>query len=305
MQDNNLIDWLIKRGVTQSIITQFELSVYSHPVIGTCIRIPIHGGGFSKYRRSPNSDIKPKYLYDKGGKAFLYGSTHIADATRVLITEGELDALVAWSNNIPAVSSTGGCKTFLPEWADILKDKEVIICYDNDDAGAEGAVMVLKHIPHAKVCLIPEKPNIKDITDYVKYGGDLTELIRTARHYTSVEQVKEDMAARLSVFDSVRFHEAFIDAFTPKVIPHSRYVARDNTELERAKTVSIAKIIPFIKKSASCIWHNEKSPSLHYYETTNTVYCFGCGKHGDAIDVYRTVHNCSFKQAIEELNKMV
>lgn len=305
MQDNNLIDWIIKRGITPAIIAQFDLSIYNHPIIGTCIRIPIQGGGFSKYRRSPEQDIKPKYLYDKGGKAFLYGSTYIANASRVLITEGELDALVAWSHNIPAVSSTGGCKTFSPEWVNMLADKEVVICYDNDEAGAAGAVMVLKLIPHAKVCLIPERPNIKDITDYVKYGGDLHELLRTARHYTSIEQVKEEMAQRLSVFDSVRFHEAFIDAFTPKVVPQSRRVARDNTDIERAKTVPITTLLHFDKKNACCVWHNEKTPSMHYYETTNTVYCFGCGKHGDSIDVYRAIHHSTFTQAVSELLKML
>lgn len=306
MQDNiRLIEWLKSRGITEATIEAFNIDIYEHPMIGKCLRIPIQGGGFSKYRRDPSQNITPKYLYDKGSRAFLYGLPHIKDAKRVLVTEGELDALVAWSHNVPAVSSTGGANTFMAEWVEDLKDKEVIICYDNDDAGAGGVVKVLSLIPTAKVVLIPDRPNIKDLTDYVKYGGDIHELLQTARHYTSVEQVQEERAARISLFESVRFHDAFIEHHTPKVIPNSRYVAKDNTRLERAKTYPITSLLEFKHKKCPCIWHNEKTPSLSYFPKTNSVYCFGCSKYGDAVDVYRQVNGCGFKEAVDELNKMV
>lgn len=305
MQDNRLLNWIISRGVSAAIVNQFGLEVYDHPTIGNCIKIPIQGGNFNKYRRDPEQDVKPKYIYDFGGKAFLYGSPYIQDKDLVLITEGELDALVAWSNNIPAVSSTGGSKTFLEEWVDVLKNKQIYICFDNDNAGAEGMVKVLKLIPSAKVILIPERPNIKDITDYVKYGGNLHELLKTAKHFSSIEEVKDDMAQRISIFESVRFHEAYIEANTIKEMPNSRYVPRDNTDVERVKTYPITKLVKFEKKKACCIWHNEKTGSLTYYPKTNTVYCFGCGKYGDVLDVYKTINNCSFKEALFDLKKLI
>jgi hypothetical protein len=305
MQDNKFINWLIQRGITPSVIEQFRLEVHEHFFIGSCIKIPIQGTDFNKYRRDPEQDIKPKYISDKGLKAFLYGSIYITEASSVLITEGELDTLVAWSNNIPAVSSTGGANTFLAEWVELLKGKEVTICFDNDDAGAEGMVKVLALLPEAKVLLIPERPNIKDLTDYIKYGGDIHELLLTAKKYTDIEQVKDERALRISLFESVRFHDAYIEYHTPKVIPNSRYVARDNTKVERAKTYPIGNLIEFRQKKACCIWHNEKTPSLTYYPKTNTVYCFGCGKHGDAIDVYKQIHQCGFKEAVTDLNKLV
>ena len=77
-------------------------------------------------------------------------------------------------------------------------DKEVILCFDNDASGAEGMVKVLKLIPTAKVVLIPVRPNIKDLTDYVQYGGNIHELLKTAKHYDSISTVKDDMAARVS-----------------------------------------------------------------------------------------------------------
>lgn len=305
MQDNRLINWLVTRGVSESVIESFNIKTYNHFEMGECISIPINDTGLSKYRRDPVQDIKPKYIADKGLKATLYGWNKAQSYNTILITEGELDTLVAWSNNIPAVSSTAGALTFTDEWIEWLKSKNVILCFDNDKTGADGMVKILMRLPQAKVILIPQRPNIKDITDYVQCGGNLNELLKTARQYTSLEQIKDERSARISVFESVIFHDEYIDALTPKVIPNSRYVAKNNSDLERVKVYPISKLIDFNKKQASCIWHNDTTPSLHFYEKTNTVYCFGCGKHGDVLDVYRTIHNCSFKDALSDLKKLI
>lgn len=42
-------------------------------------------------------------------------------------------------------------------------------------------------------------------------------------------------------------------------------------------------------KNFSCLSmdHNDSNPSMTFNKTTNTVYCFGCGEHGDIFDVIR------------------
>lgn len=304
-----MIDWLLKRGISDEVIARFNVSTDVHPTLNECIRIPIHDSEgtilFSKYRRSPFVDSGNKYMYDVGTQATLYAWHEAKKHKRILITEGELDTLVAWSNNIPAISSTGGCMTFKNEWADLLKDKEVVVCYDNDDAGAKGAVKLLSLIPHAKVLLIPEQPNIKDLTDYCKAGGDIHEFILTAISYTSLEQVKEERGKRLSVFDSVRFHDAYIEKNTP--VTHTPRFQKGDTTINRAKSYPITNLVQFDRtKNIKCLWHSERTASLHYYPKTNTAYCFGgCGRAYDAIDFYRAIHNCNFTTAVRELNKLV
>ena len=306
MKDNRLVQWLIQRGITPAVIESFSLTAVQHPLMGESIKIPIDGTELAKYRRDPDCHVQPKYTADYGLSASLFGATKVIGSETVLVCEGELDCLVAWSHNIPSVSSTAGSRTFKEEWGDLLQNKQVTVCFDNDKAGAEGAVKVLKLIPHAKVVLIPVRPNIKDITDYVGAGGDLRELIRNAKHFTSIESVKDDMSSRVSVFESVIFHEEYIKEFTPKTIPNSRtYTARDNSEVSKAKTYPIDKLVKFSHKKACCLWHNERTPSMAFYPDTNSVYCFGCGKSGDAIDVYREKHDCDFKTALSELTKLV
>ena len=72
-------------------------------------------------------------------------------------------------------------------------------------------------------------------------------------------------------------------------------------EILRARDYDIRNLIDFKRYNANCIFHTEDTPSLHYYEKTNSVHCFGCGHNADAIDVYRQINNCSFVEAVRKL----
>lgn len=308
MQDNRVMyDWLTRRGITDSVISDFSIHWGTHAVIGDCIVIPVVNESgictFNKYRRDPRIDAKPKYTYDQGGKVTLYGYWRAKDFDTILITEGEMDALVAWSAHIPAVSSTGGSLSFQSEWAQLLADKQVLLCFDNDEAGGKGLVRALSIVPHAKIVLLPDRPGIKDISDYVAGGGDLSELLRSAKHFSSIEDVIEDRSTRLALWQSTFFHDAYIpEHTTPSYV---RKTSKDTTQIEQAKTYPIPRLLTFKNRSALCIFHSEKSPSLHYYPKTNTCYCFGgCGKAYDSIAIYRKLHDCSFKEAITFLSKI-
>lgn len=308
MQDEMFMkEWLALRRITDVVVAESGIHWGTQHTLGGCIVIPIHYPDgtfcFNKYRRDPRIDLKPKYIYDKGSKAMLYGAEAIGDAQTVLITEGEMDSLVARSAHIAAVSSTGGANTFLPEWAELLKGREVLVCFDNDNAGAEGMVKVLGLIPDAKIVFVPEQVGVKDISDYAARGGNLHDLMRTARGYTGIEDVQEDKSQRDSVWLSTRFHDAYIEAHTPVVYANARpRTGAVQGKVERAKAHPIHTLLKFNKDhKAPCIWHSEKSPSLHYYAAQNRVHCFGCGKHGDAIDVIRQMRGCTFAEAVDFL----
>lgn len=299
-------DWLKRRKISDTVISEFGIYWGSHQMFGDCIVIPIfdENGEFSfnKYRRNPINDIKPKYLYDKGSKTTLYALHAAKKYQTILITEGEMDCLVAWSANIPAVSSTGGAISFQAEWAEIFKDKEVILCFDNDDAGGNGMAKTLEFIPHAKILFLPDRPGVKDISDYAAAGGDLRELIKSARHFKNMEEVIEDRAERASKWQSTHFHDEYIAKHSkPAPSPRKERDPFTGSKIEQAKLYPITDLMRFEHFKAVCPWHNEKTSSLHYYPDNNRVYCFGCGKSGDAIDVYRVLNNCGFKEAVEKL----
>ena len=312
MLNNSVIkEWLLRRKISASVLETFEVSEGHHDTMGDCIVIPVknEAGGFSfnKYRRHPLRETGPKYIYDTGGHVTLYGAWHLsADKGETVIwTEGELETLVCWSHRLAAVSSTGGSKSVKKDWAELLKDKNVIICFDNDEAGGEGMVKALEVLPGAKVMFLPDRPGIKDVTDYVVSGGDLHDLVKGAVRFDGIEAVREDRAKRVAIWQSTFFHDAYLKKEEERVWHASKPVGKklDGTELERAKAYPIDSLIEFRSDKAQCIWHLDvDKDDLHYYRQTNTVYCFACGKHGDAIDVYRQLHDgCTFKEAVEAL----
>jgi hypothetical protein len=304
-------EWLRRRTITETIIQDFNIHCDTHASLGECIVIPVNDPKgnhvFNKYRRDPMIDIKPKYTTDYGGSAMLYGADRIAESDIVVITEGEMDCLVLWSHNIPAVSSTGGSMTFKEDWVQYLKGKEIYICYDNDNAGAEGMVRVLSFMPAAKVIFIPETPGVKDISDYVARGGNFHDLMRSARCYSNVSDVEEDRKQRMALWLPVRFHDEYLQQhYKPLHTEQPRRTVKDtrNTDdVSRAKEVPIDRYIKFDGYGkARCLWHSDKTPSMHYYRNKNKVFCFGCGKSADVIDVVRELDGCTFIEAVRKLN---
>lgn len=314
MKENSFMhDWLYRRHISDSIISEFNVHWGTNPIFGECIVIPVldFSGDFSfnKYRRNPLIKSDPKYVYDKGSKVTLYAWHKARAHDSVLITEGEMDCLVAWSANIPSVTSTGGALSFQEEWSVLFAEKEVTLLFDNDEAGGKGMAKTLAMIPHAYVAFIPDRPGVKDISDYVASGGDLSELLRTRQRFTCLQDVIDDKARRQSLWQSTHFHDAFIKENTvPEYVrPSSKISDSDNDKMMRAKAYPIDKLVEVNRATgkALCVWHNERTASMHYYKDSNHVYCFGgCGKHGDAIDVYRALYSCSFKQAVDDLNNL-
>lgn len=313
-RDSVWVSWLHKRGITDTVISKFNLSETSHGSLLNCLKIPVEcDAPFNKYRRNPTDDQKPKYIYDTGTIAALYGKKQCEEVTakNVLITEGELDALVAWSANIPAVSSTGGAMTFKQEWVEWLTDKSVTICFDNDEAGGKGMAKVVYAVPRAKVLFLPDRPGVKDISDYVGSGGDLHALLRTTKHFTSEEDVRADMSERRALWKSTHFHEAFVALLEEERERRKREEKRVHAktydkapDVEKAKAYPIEDLLELRFKKCKCLWHNEESPSLHLF-SNNKMWCFGsCGKGYDAIDVYMKKNEVDFKTAVKDLCNM-
>lgn len=308
--------WMHKRGITDEVIERFGIELVEDSPIGSAIKIPVRDEDgnflFNKYRRDPLSDEKPKYVYDKGGKVSLFGIHECVsneNDLRMLLTEGEMDCLVAHSKGISAVTSTGGALSFQEEWK-WLNSEDVIIAFDNDEAGAQGTVRVLKHCPQAKVLLIPEASGVKDISDYVERGGDLHKLLDTARHYSGIEDVREERSRRLATWLPVRFHDAYIKQWEEdhyKAMRVPRVQGRTGLRVEDAKAYPISNLLKFNReKKAPCPFHSEKTPSLHLYKEKNKTWCFGgCGKGYDAIDIYMKTMGVDFKTAVNELCGMV
>ena len=44
------------------------------------------------------------------------------------------------------------------------------------------------------------------------------------------------------------------------------------------------------RRTALCIFHNEKTPSLRVYSSSQRFHCYGCGKNGNVFDLILAVY---------------
>lgn len=130
------------------------------------------------------------------GEARLWPYDSLADARRlgepVLLTEGEMDCMLACQLGFRAITTTGGAGTWREEWVPLFRGLDVLLCYDADDAGRRGASSIAVHLhgtaSRIRIVHIPlAEPPGADFTDYVVGHGhtreDFLRLVGSAIEY--------------------------------------------------------------------------------------------------------------------------
>lgn len=107
----------------------------------------------------------------KDVELLLYNLPTIAKSKWVVIVEGEKDAdtLIKW--DIPATTNVGGSKKWLDSYNEWFRDKDVVICRDNDDSGLGHAKVVARSLADiAKTIRIicPSNLHKGDVTDWMQ-----------------------------------------------------------------------------------------------------------------------------------------
>lgn len=265
---------------------------------GSRITIPILNRAgeivFFKLVRDPaDSPLAPKMLTWPKGHAELFGWGNLFQKqSRIVICEGEFDQLVLETHHIPAVTSTGGAGTFRSDWTKYFVGiPDIYICFDNDAAGRNGAIRVASMIPRAKIVTFPpEVGEGGDVTDFfVRLGrsrDDFVELLRQAQP-APPESPESDssLADDRALFFSERASRLRRKHSIARVIGH--YVKL---------TMSGGNLV------GRCPFHPDRHPSLVVYTATDTYYCFGCRRYGDAITFLRDIENITFTQALDALD---
>jgi 5S rRNA maturation endonuclease (ribonuclease M5) len=190
-----------ERGLSQEVIDTFQLGWDGErvtiPILdqeGNCVNV-------RRYLPCHNGDNKV-ISYAKGtGEARLFPLIELYKDDPLIIVEGELDALKLLSEGFHAVTATAGAGSWRDEWAPLFRDKRVVICYDNDKAGRDGARKVADSLRgQAKSVHIVDwagqgMEDGEDVTDFfVKYGRGRKQFERLLRPKTIVITVEELLA---------------------------------------------------------------------------------------------------------------
>jgi DNA primase len=332
--------WLLNRGISEKILADFN--IHENPADGSIV-IPVKFKDkiiFNKYRRSPFKEDGPKYWYDNGGSVQLFNGDILANSSEetdrlLMLGEGEMDTLRILSLGIDAVTSTGGAMSFQEDWARLFRyRKNIIVVFDNDIPGIKGMIKVMQIIPHARMVLLPVGKG-KDITEYLQKNTikDFFALPTFNFHmphdleipYTNLDiknKMKElrDASENLielqrvenGLFHDTRHIDYILIGILDKYENYKRLLSNENKEIpnnikgdiERAKQYPVERLLKFNHQGfTKCIWHEDKTPSLHYWPEKNAVKCFACNKFGDPIDIVKEMEGLNFLEAVKFINK--
>lgn len=321
------LEWLEKeRCISEEVATEAGL-YFRGPLSGSLV-MPVYDLKgtflFNKYRRSPLRSAGPKYYYEGGASAALYGAETLKELTShstVVVTEGELDSLALRTININAVSSTGGAGTFKEDWVPLLEGYNTVLLFDGDMAGVTGMLRAASLFPNGvRVAWMPCEIG-KDPTEVIHKGGE--DRLRTAITRSLKVNVREGLKQFMEGLKMERRIVMADPERTPLLLDFA--IAWAQGELEKreaslfdttvtsddrddkvvkAKRVPIRSLVKVDQhKKTVCLWHEDKNPSMHVFDD-NHAYCFVCDTYADAIAFYMKLSGKDFLESVNEMNSI-
>ena len=174
--------WIFNRGFSPETLIDWECGA---DIDGSLV-IPVYDiksrlvGSITR-----RLNMTPKYLYSKGLRKsrLLFGANKMKTSDFICVTEGSLDALWLNQNGFPAVSILGASISQTQE--DLLLQlptNEIVLCLDNDEAGAIGMQKALTSLfircRVSRVNLLGGYKDVQDVRDV-----DLLKEIINSRTY--------------------------------------------------------------------------------------------------------------------------
>ena len=161
--------YVAKRGIEERVATEFRLGYDPNtkrvaiPIFDqflTCVNMRLMAMRPSKHKAINMKDH---------GEVRLYPEWLAKDEDKLLLVEGEWDCLIGRQLGLPAVTWTGGANAWNHDYDWLLKNKNVMVCYDTDDAGNEGGEQATKLLSKLNSNTITFQPPLaigKDLNDW-------------------------------------------------------------------------------------------------------------------------------------------
>lgn len=205
------------KGLTEETINKYQLGWNSK--FGR-ITVPMRDEkglcrNIKQYKMNPTGKQQKDFFYKKGLPIIMMGLPEVKHfpGNEIILCEGQWDMLLLRQEGFNAVSCPTGAGTFKPFWANVFKGKDVIIIYDCDSAGINGAIKaviprlkgIAKSIKNVSLGLAGTREE-NDVSDFfLKKGGscvDLRALIEATPFYVEVKE-KGERAIKLSSFTEI------------------------------------------------------------------------------------------------------
>ncbi|WP_439684844.1 DNA primase [Cupriavidus oxalaticus] len=185
-------EWLLSRGLTDETISAFKIGEQERNGKTYCLFPYLRDGELvnAKYR---NVADKKDMRQEGGAEPCLFGWHLIEPNTRtVAICEGEIDAMTLHQTGIAALSVNAGAGNHQwidSDWARLERFSEILLCYDQDEAGQKGVREVANRLGIDR-CKVVRFDSAKDANEYLQSGAsgeDFEHCVRAAQTFDPEE----------------------------------------------------------------------------------------------------------------------
>lgn len=213
MSNDERIDYLVRRGVTEEVLSRFEIGWDSERRVYT---LPVRSPegelwNIRRYNPNPRPGAPKMYSVTGMGSPRIY-PIEMLDAEEIIICEGEWDTLATIARGYAAVTRTGAADVWRSEWSPLFKGKVVYLAHDADHKGQTANRKVgraLKSVADVRVVKLPYEvvpKHGKDLTDYWLEGHSGEEfdhlLANAEKNGTASETASREKPELISVVDS-------------------------------------------------------------------------------------------------------
>ena len=205
--NKNILTYCEKRNISKATIDYVGVKENNNCVVFE-YRNELGEHLANKYRKTKKSE-GPKMWFEKGTNVnTLFNMDKINISDPLLITEGEFDCLSAieagFKNAVSIPSGVNSTNEWITSnWTFIEQFEEVIIWFDNDEAGIKGAREVFNRLPNSSVKIVRcEVAN--DINELLHKYGKLAVLKQIEKASTPVLEG----VATLDMIEDFDVHEA-------------------------------------------------------------------------------------------------
>lgn len=205
--NKNILTYCEKRNISKATIDYIGVKENNNCVVFE-YRNELGEHLANKYRKTKKSE-GPKMWFEKGTNVnTLFNMDKINISDPLLITEGEFDCLSAiesgFKNAVSIPSGVNGTNEWITNnWTFIEQFEEIIIWFDNDEAGIKGAREVFNRLPNSSVKIVRcEVAN--DINELLHKYGKLAVLKQIEKASTPVLEG----VATLDMIEDFDVHEA-------------------------------------------------------------------------------------------------
>lgn len=246
--------------------------------------------------RSIDQHAETRYLHTKGGLKTPFNAWNIPEQVGTLyVVEGQFDAIALIQLGYGSVLGLMGGKHSHDKYKDYFRRaKEIVIAFDNDENG-EGqkaadklafSITEDEGMGHIDVgqCELPLE---EDCSQMYAEGNhhELATVLESPKLFRGSDRHKEMVAQKVSHKTTLSEEQKIDNCSTLSVVR----ALTEQTGTERADgTVSFMCPLPR---------HQESTPSFVVYPETDSFYCFGCGKAGNAVAFLAFYRGISFRES--------